>query len=70
MQSTNLFKTKLFKISAVSAALVLAGCGGDIELSSNVDNSVGDTNITNPAPTNQTLALICRASHLLHYQQK
>ena len=51
MQSTNLFKTKLFKISAVSAALVLAGCGGDIELSSNVDNST-QTNITNPAPTN------------------
>ncbi len=42
----------LFKISAVSAALVLAGCGGDIKLSSDVDNSVGDTIINNPAPTN------------------
>lgn len=44
----------LFKISAVSAALVLAGCGGDIKLSSEVDNSVGDTIINNPAPTNPT----------------
>ncbi|WP_440874489.1 hypothetical protein [Thalassotalea sp. PLHSN55] len=41
----------IFKISAVSAALVLAGCGGDINLSSDVDNSVGDTIINNPAPT-------------------
>ena len=37
----------LFKISAISGALVLAGCGGDINLSSDVDNSVGDTNIVN-----------------------
>ena len=37
----------LFKISAVSAALALAGCGGDINLSSDVDNSVGDTVINN-----------------------
>ncbi|WP_286266107.1 hypothetical protein [Thalassotalea atypica] len=44
--------TKLFKISAVSTALVLAGCGGDVKLSSEVDNSVGDTIINNPAPTN------------------
>ncbi|NMP29930.1 hypothetical protein HII17_00025 [Thalassotalea sp. M1531] len=44
--------TNLFKISAVSAALVLAGCGGDIKLSSEVDNSVGDTIINNPAPVN------------------
>ena len=41
----------LFKISALTTALTLAGCGGDVHLSSNVDNSVGDTNITNPAPT-------------------
>ncbi|WP_448211981.1 hypothetical protein [Colwellia sp. MEBiC06753] len=46
--------TNLFKISAVSAALVLAGCGGDIKLSSNVDNSVGDTIINNPAPVDPT----------------
>lgn len=38
---------KLFKISAISGALVLAGCGGDINLTSDVDNSVGDTNIVN-----------------------
>ncbi|MEH6595846.1 MAG: hypothetical protein V7736_09915 [Colwellia polaris] len=44
--------TKFFRISAISAALVLAGCGGDIELSSDVDNSVGDTVINNPAPVN------------------
>ena len=46
--------TNLFKISAVSAALVLAGCGGDIKLSSDVDNSVGDTIINNPAPVDPT----------------
>ena len=40
----------LFQISALTSALMLAGCGGDINLSSDVDNSVGDTvtNITNP----------------------
>lgn len=37
----------LFKVSAVAGALVLAGCGGDINLSSNVDNSTGDTTINN-----------------------
>ncbi|XQW84047.1 hypothetical protein ACOYR1_12970 [Thalassotalea piscium] len=40
-----------FKISTIAGALILAGCGGDINLESNVDNSVGDTNITNPTPT-------------------
>ena len=44
----------LFKVSAVSSALILAGCGGDINLSSDVDNSVGDTIINNPEPTNPT----------------
>ena len=42
----------LFKVSAITTALVLAGCGGDINLSSDVNNSVGDTIINNPAPTN------------------
>ena len=37
----------LFKASAVVSALALAGCGGDINLSSNVDNSVGDTTTIN-----------------------
>jgi hypothetical protein len=42
----------LFKITTIAGALILAGCGGgDINLSSAVDNSVGDTNITNPTPT-------------------
>ena len=49
--------TKFFRISAISAALVLAGCGGDIELSSEVDNSVGDTVINNPAPVNPDLGV-------------
>ena len=39
-----------FKISAISAGLLLAGCGGDINLSSNVDNS---TTINNPEPIDQ-----------------
>ncbi len=40
----------LFKVSTIAGALILAGCGGDINLSSDVNNSVGDTvtNITNP----------------------
>ncbi len=46
--------SKLFKVSAITSALILGGCGGDINLSSNVDNSVGDTIITNPAPTTPT----------------
>ena len=41
----------LFKLSALTTALTLVGCGGDINLSSDVDNSVGDTIINNPAPT-------------------
>jgi len=45
---------EMFKVSTIAGALILAGCGGDIKLSSEVDNSVGDTNITNPAPTNPT----------------
>lgn len=44
----------LFKVSTIAGALMLAGCGGDINLSSDVDNSVGDTNITNPATTTPT----------------
>lgn len=45
---------KNFKLSVIATALSLGltACGGDINLSSEVDNSVGDTNITNPAPTN------------------
>jgi len=41
---------ELFKVSTIAGALILAGCGGDINLSSDVDNSVGDTVINNPAP--------------------
>jgi hypothetical protein len=45
---------QLFKVSAITSALTLGlvACGGDVNLSSNVDNSVGDTIINNPAPTN------------------
>jgi len=48
---------KLFKRSNTNKAIIaalsfgLAACGGDINLSSDVDNSVGDTNITNPPVT-------------------
>ncbi|TPH14219.1 hypothetical protein [Litorilituus lipolyticus] len=43
-----------FKLSVLATALTvgLTACGGDINLSSEVDNSVGDTIINNPAPTN------------------
>ncbi|MDO6487484.1 hypothetical protein Q4503_07210 [Colwellia sp. 6_MG-2023] len=51
---------KIFKHSATNVAIVtalslgLAACGGDINLESNVDNSVGDTVVTNPSPTTPT----------------
>ena len=61
MQLNNISLSKLFKVSttntAVKTAIVaaftlgLSACGGDINLSSDVDNSVGDTIINNPAPT-------------------
>jgi len=59
MQIKTLCNTRaLFKVSAISAALILGGCGGDINLSSNVDNSVGDTIITNPTtPTSPSTVL-------------
>ncbi|MBA6223816.1 hypothetical protein H4J51_10150 [Colwellia sp. MB02u-18] len=41
----------LFKISTIAGALILTGCGGDINLSSDVDNSAGDNVINNPAPS-------------------
>jgi len=44
----------LFKLTAIAGALTLAGCGGDINLSSTVDNSVGDTTINNPDTSNPT----------------
>jgi len=61
MQLTPISLNKLFKLSttnkAVSTAMAtlfslgLAACGGDINLSSDVDNSVGDTVINNPEST-------------------
>lgn len=46
-----------FKVSAVATALVLAGCGGDININegdvdnSVIDNSVTDNSVTNPPAT-------------------
>ena len=40
----------LFKASAIASALVLAGCGGDINISEGDVTNEGDT-ITNPSPT-------------------
>ena len=38
----------LFKASAIATALVLAGCGGDINISEgDIDNSVTDNSVTN-----------------------
>ncbi|OUS25360.1 hypothetical protein A9Q98_12355 [Thalassotalea sp. 42_200_T64] len=59
MQTSNTIKAnktikQLFQVSAIAAGLLLAGCGGDINLESNVDNSVGDSIINNPAPTTPT----------------
>ncbi|QBY06089.1 hypothetical protein E2K93_00835 [Thalassotalea sp. HSM 43] len=51
----------IFKVSAITASLMLAGCGGDINLESNVDKSVGDTVTNNPStpstPTNPDVEL-------------
>jgi hypothetical protein len=50
MQTKNRFKLSLV---ATALTLGLTACGGDINLSSNVDNSIGDTiieNPTNPGP--------------------
>jgi len=60
MNTKQLAKSKTFKRSATNTAIIaalslgLAACGGDINLSSDVDNSVGDTIINNPAPTSPT----------------
>ncbi len=59
---------QFFKISAITSAIILTGCGGDINLSSNVDNSVGDTIINNPAPTtpaNSDVVLAGKSNTLL-----
>jgi hypothetical protein len=44
----------LFKVSAITTALILGGCGGDINLESDVDNSVTSTttgSVVDPVPT-------------------
>jgi len=48
MQTKNLFK---YSVIATALTVGLTACGGDINLSSNVDDSVGDTYIENPTPT-------------------
>ena len=51
MQTTNKFK---LSILATALTLGLSACGGDINLSSEVDNSVGDTVVNNPDVSNPT----------------
>jgi len=51
MQTKNLFK---YSVIAIALSLGLTACGGDINLTSDVDNSVGDTFIENPAETTTT----------------
>ena len=55
MKMNKNFKHSVTHIAILTAlSLGLSACGGDIKLESNVDNSVGDTVITNPAPTTPT----------------
>ena len=51
MQTKNLFK---YSVIAIALSLGLTACGGDINLTSDVDNSVGDTFIENPTETTTT----------------
>ena len=45
----------IFRASAIAAALVLAGCGGDINISEgNIDNSVTDNSVTNSGGGNSS----------------
>jgi hypothetical protein len=59
-EQTKMQLKTLFKISTIAGALslTLAGCGGDINLSSTVDNSVGDTNITNPGTSSSPTTVV------------
>jgi len=60
---------KHFKYSITNSAIItalslgLAACGGDINLDSNVDNSVGDTVINNPATTTPTTTILAGQSN-------
>jgi hypothetical protein len=57
----------LFKISTLACAITLAGCGGgDINLSSEVDNSV--TTTTTGTPTATTVTLVGTSSTILSQQ--
>jgi hypothetical protein len=67
----------LFKYSATNTAIVaalsfgLAACGGDINLASTVDNSVGDTIINNPdttTPTTPSTVLAGKSNSVLSTQ--
>ena len=58
----------IFRITAVASALVLAGCGGDIQVTPTVNdnstNNSGNTStVTNPAPVTPPAAVNPCAEH-------
>jgi len=72
MKLNKLFKYNNTNIAIITAlSLGLSACGGDINLSSDVDNSVGETIINNPAPTSPstpTVDLVGKSNSALSSQ--